>query len=216
MTQWLQITAGRGPVECQWVVGQVMEAFCKEANPQGIKTTLLEAVSGEAPQTYHSVLLGLSGSQEILGPLLATWVGTIQWVGKSPFRKNHKRRNWYVGVESLVVEDKPKWSPTEVEFTTMRSSGPGGQHVNKTESAVRVVHKPTGLRASAREERSQEQNRRLALARLAALFAQGIEQKQQEAERVRWDQHNDLVRGNPVRVYLDQGKAGAFCRDDSR
>jgi peptide chain release factor len=199
MSHWVQITAGRGPAECQWVVGKAMDALRREARDAGVAVELLDAVPGEAAHTYQSMLLSLEG--EGVAALLAGWVGTVQWVGRSRYRPNHKRRNWFIGVEALAVPERPRWSEREVQFSTMRSAGPGGQHVNKTESAVRVVHLPTGLSAVAREERSQQQNRRLALARLAALFAAEGERRQDAAARARWDQHNDLVRGNPVRIY---------------
>ena len=83
----------------------------------------------------------------------------------------------------------------------MKASGPGGQHVNKTNTAVRVTHKSTGLIAKAQEERSQYMNKKLALARLLKL----IEQKQYDTEKGvqqnRWEMHNDLERGNSVRVF---------------
>ena len=85
----------------------------------------------------------------------------------------------------------------------MRSSGPGGQHVNKTSSAVRVTHVPTGLTAIAQEERSQHQNRRLALARLAQVFENCKTNAVDTAKHGRWQQHASLQRGNPIRTYRE-------------
>ena len=79
---------------------------------------------------------------------------------------HHKRKNWFVGIDVLEPVDETGFNVKEVRWDTMRASGPGGQHVNRTESAVRVTHLPTGVRATAMEERSQHRNRKLALARL--------------------------------------------------
>jgi peptide chain release factor len=86
----------------------------------------------------------------------------------------------------------------------MRSSGPGGQHVNRTESAVRITHVPTGIVAVAREERSQHRNRSLALARLAAALTGREREADRAAERERWSRHDALERGNPIRVYVGE------------
>lgn len=84
---------------------------------------------------------------------------------------------------------------------TMRASGPGGQQVNKTESAVRVTHIPTGLTVVAREERSQHMNRKLAVARLGELMKSQEKSAELQGKRDRWQQHNELERGNPIRTY---------------
>jgi peptide chain release factor len=89
----------------------------------------------------------------------------------------------------------------DVRMETLKASGPGGQHVNTTESAVRVVHIPTGLTTVASDERSQTANRKRALERLAILVARQEEQLLAKADKKRWDSHNELIRGNPVRVY---------------
>lgn len=205
---WVHITAGVGPVECQWVVAQVLAALQLEATAAGLAPELLEAAEGEAPGTLRSALLALRGDA---AGLLATWQGTVKWSGRSAHRATH-RRNFFVGVEALQAptlqppggaqrSGAPSIADRDLVFTTLRSSGPGGQHVNKTESAVRLTHTPTGLAVVAREERSQHQNKRLALARLAALLAAQETAAQADAERARWAQHHQLERGNPVRVY---------------
>ena len=73
--------------------------------------------------------------------------------------------------------------------------------MNRTESAVRVTHLPTGIQATATEERSQHRNRALALARLAKKIASAEAEKHTDARQQRWHAHHDLVRGNPVRVF---------------
>jgi peptide chain release factor len=200
---WLQLSAGRGPAECQRVVARLLPILTSEAAALGLHVELLEAQSGEAADTLASALLAIEPKVYGSDPeALATgWVGTVQWVGKSPFRPHHKRQNWFVGVERFALPVRPSYNDQDVEISVLCSSGPGGQHVNKTQSAVRVVHRPTQLSAVARQERSQHQNRRLALARLQALLQARADGHTQDAERARWQEHNTLTRGNAVRVY---------------
>lgn len=199
MRQWLQITSGRGPAECGWVVAQLTQRILEEAAKSVLEVQVLEAVPEDRPKTFKSVLLALDGPGA--PAFIEPWIGTVQWVGTSPFRPHHKRRNWYVGVESLTPPDHPSWAPGEIKVETMRSSGPGGQHVNKSETAVRITHLPTGLSAIAREERSQYLNRKLALARLNLLLEKETARSIDQAQKARWDLHNALKRGDPVGVY---------------
>jgi len=104
-------------------------------------------------------------------------------------------------VEVLEPVAPSRFSAADVRFETMRASGPGGQHVNRTESAVRVTHIPTGLQATASEERSQHRNKKLALARLAQKIAAVESRKAEEAGEKRWRAHYGLQRGNPRRVF---------------
>ncbi len=200
MNLWLQVTSGQGPAECQWAAARTAATIEREAAERAIACRELEIVPGDEKDAIKSAFLALEGSDA--ESFAAGWEGTIQWIAKSPYRPNHKRKNWFVAVEVYTPVEHPKWSLAELRIETMRSSGPGGQHVNKTSSAVRVTHLPTGTTVVAREERSQQQNRRLALARLAQLLENQHTDAEGEARQQRWQQHGELERGNPVRVYV--------------
>ncbi|MFH2045413.1 MAG: peptide chain release factor H [Pseudomonadota bacterium] len=195
---WVQISSGRGPVECCWVVARLAEVILNEAEKQGVKAEIIEAIPGEAGQTFKSILISMKG---VDCSVIKPWIGTVQWVGKSHFRPQHKRKNWYVGVELYMPSEQTKWSDNEFKVETMRASGPGGQHLNKVESAVRVIHLPTGLSTSVKEERSQYLNKRLAMARMVSLFEFEEEKKIKSVKKDCWYQHNELERGKPVKIF---------------
>lgn len=199
---WLQVSAGHGPAECAWAVLKVVERIENAAAAAGIEVGTLDVEAGPMPGTAQSVLLTLSGTED-MERFVRAWRGTVQWIARSPFRPEHKRKNWFVGVEALEPPADARFDPRDVRFETMRASGPGGQHVNRTESAVRVTHAPTGLQASASEERSQYRNKRLALARLARKLEDLKDRQRGEAERGRWRAHQELERGNPVQVFRE-------------
>jgi peptide chain release factor len=198
---WLQISAGSGPAECALAVVQVLQQLLAEAAAGGFEARTLEMEPGPQPGTANSVLVSISGGDG-LAEFAATWCGTVQWQARSPFRPEHKRKNWFVGIEQLDPVAETAFRPSDVRWETMRASGPGGQHVNRTESAVRVTHVPSGLQAVASEERSQHRNRKLALARLAARLADRDAQHRGESQERRWRAHHDLQRGNPVRTVI--------------
>ncbi len=199
MTILLQITSGRGPVECCRVVKQLAEALLGDARNNNLHAEIIEEESGPEQGTLHSALIHLEGSGA--ERFAAGYEGTIQWIGRSAFRPGHKRKNWFVGVQRAPIPESIPFSEKDVRIETMKGSGPGGQHVNTTESAVRAVHLSTGLSAIARDERSQQMNRKRAIERLAILVGRDEQRQQAQAQKQRWDAHNDLERGNPVRIY---------------
>lgn len=192
----LHVTAGQGPAECEWVVAQLAEAFRREAAGEGLACEPVEALDGPAP----SALLRVAGDGA--EGFAAARCGTIRWIGTSTFRPTHKRKNWFVGV-SILPEGGvvPDLQERDITYQTLRASGPGGQHVNKTESAVRATHVPTGLTVVSQEQRSQQANRKVARLKLSLLLKQRRAQDEARGQRDLWAQHQSLERGNAVRTY---------------
>jgi len=199
MDKIIQITAGRGPAECCWVVAQVLKILITEAKAKGIEYIILQREKGVENGTVQSVSIQLSG-KDVSG-FLSTWCGTVQWVGTSTFRKYHKRKNWFIGVYELEQLSLSELNEKDISFQTMRSTGPGGQNVNKVNSAVRAIHTPTGVQVVAMDSRSQHQNKKLAIARLKEKVMDANRQQLKTMELNQWENHLSLERGNPIRVF---------------
>lgn len=194
---YLQITSGRGP-ECCRVVALVLEKILAQAKKSSLITEVIDREEGMINRTLFSAVISIEGEKG--EEILKEWEGTIQWIAQSPYRIYHKRKNWFIGVNSFSAPDMHSVNEKEISYQTLRASGPGGQHVNKTESAVRVTHIPSGLSVTASDQRSQIQNKKLAIERLLIkLSAWNIEQTMQKAQE-NWNNHNNLKRGNPVKV----------------
>jgi peptide chain release factor len=198
----LQITSGRGPAECCRAVSQVLKAMIQETDHNGIIYKVISRTPGSEAGTLVSALVKFSGSG--VDAFIKPWIGTILWVGQSPYRKFHKRKNWYVGVNRIEPTQMTEWKERDIEYQTLRSSGPGGQHVNKTESAVRAIHIPSGLQVAASDSRSQIQNKKLATERLYAKWLEWQLSELAQKEQSEWNKHNQLERGNPVKVFHDR------------
>ena len=198
--QWLQITAGRGPVECQRAVKLLSDALMKEWQSSGVPVDLVDAVKSKEKDCFYSILLSVDTDLSSVD-----FEGSVKWICESPFRKNHKRKNWFVGVQVLTQPKTLAFDESLLRFETCRASGPGGQHVNTTSSAVRVICDELGLSAQASEERSQHRNKALALARLSDLVKQKNESGFAESKAEHWMNHNSLERGDPIRIYKGLG-----------
>jgi peptide chain release factor len=169
-----------------------------EARQNGFDAKVVEREEGVVHRTLFSAVALLQGDN--LDNFVASWEGTVLWVAQSPYRKFHKRKNWFVGVRRLAVPEISDWDEREIRFETSRASGPGGQHVNKTETAVKAIHIPTGTSAAASDNRSQLQNKRLAMERLQVKLAAQKQEKLLATEQKNWHNHNTLQRGNPVKT----------------
>ncbi len=214
---WIQISSGKGPDECELAVSLFLKSYINECEGKGLKTDVIEAEPRKITGNFKSVLLKIEKSERN-GLLLDCQSqdnlisGTVQWICKSPYRPNHKRKNWFINIEVFEESEKLSFSEKDVKFESMRSSGPGGQNVNKVETAIRALHLPTGLTVTASEERSQYMNKKLAIARLSSLIKSMNEEASSSSKKTLWTQHNTLERGNPVRVY--EGEKFKIRRSD--
>jgi len=152
---------------------------------------------------FLSVLIRLEG----IGASIFSkqWEGTIQWQGESPYRPKNKRFNWFVGVALVSMPTSNQvdlHTPgKEVDIESMRAKGPGGQHVNKTNSAIRLTHRPTGLQVRVESDRSQHRNKKIALERLQLLLSQKSNNENKSIEQARWLHHYEVKRGSPIRIF---------------
>ena len=185
----VQISSGQGPAECELAVGLLFKQLQKER----MDIRLIQSVRGRNAGGYSSILFETEEDVRELE-------GSVLWVCKSPFRPEHKRKNWYIDVSMLeqlpdVAEDM------QLCFKTFRSGGKGGQHVNKVETGVRVIHIPTGISVVSTEARRQHMNKKLAINLLCDILSEKNLENRQKEKELAWLEHTRLERGNPVRIY---------------
>jgi peptide chain release factor 2 len=204
---FIEIQAGAGGTEAQDWAAMLERMYLRYCERRGFKTELLEETEGE--------VAGIKGATiKVTGAyaygLLRTETGIHRLVRKSPFDANARRHTSFASVfvypevdESIEVEI----NPADLRIDVYRASGAGGQHVNKTESAVRITHIPTGIVVSSQNDRSQHRNRAEAMAMLRSkLYEQELRKRQAEQAKLE-EAKTDIGWGHQIRSYvLDQSR----------
>jgi peptide chain release factor 2 len=204
---FLDIQAGAGGTEAQDWAQMLMRMYLRWGDQKGFRTEVIDLGQGEVAG-IKSASIRFEG--EYAYGWLRTETGVHRLVRKSPFDSNARRHTSFASVfVSPEIDDdiSIEINPADLEMDVYRSSGAGGQHVNKTESAVRLRHLPSGIVVACQSERSQHKNRSTAMKMLKAKLYELEVNKRNAAAKVLEDAKSDVSWGNQIRSYvLDQSR----------
>jgi peptide chain release factor 2 len=204
---FLDIQAGAGGTEAQDWAAMLLRMYLKWADGHGIKTEIIDQSDGEVAGIKGATI---SMTGDYAYGWLRTETGVHRLVRKSPFDSGNRRHTSFASVfVSPEVDDDIDIdiNPADLRTDVYRSSGAGGQHVNKTESAVRITHVPSGIAVACQSERSQHKNRSTAMKMLKAKLYELEFNKRNAAAKVLEDSKSDVSWGNQIRSYvLDQSR----------
>jgi len=199
---YLDVQAGSGGTEAQDWAEMLVRMYLRWGEDKGFKATLMEASAGEVAG-LKSATIQFEG--EYAFGWLRTETGVHRLVRKSPFDSGGRRHTSFASVfVSPEIDDniEIEINPADLRIDTYRSSGAGGQHVNTTDSAVRITHEPSGIVTSCQTERSQHQNKDFAMKQLRAKLYEMEMLKRSAEKQAMEDSKADIGWGSQIRSYV--------------
>lgn len=207
LNAYLDIQAGSGGTEAQDWAEMLLRMYLRWGEKSGYKTELIEASAGDVAG-IKSATVHFEG--EYAFGWLRTEIGVHRLVRKSPFDSGNRRHTSFVGVfVSPEIDDNIQIdiNPADLRIDTYRASGAGGQHVNRTESAIRITHNPSGIVVACQSDRSQHKNRDMAMKQLRSKLYEMEMQKRNAQKQALEDSKSDIGWGSQIRSYvLDQSR----------
>ena len=204
---FIEIQAGAGGTEAQDWAGMLERMYLRYGEKKGFSVELMEETEGEVAGIKNCTI---KFSGEYAYGYLRTETGIHRLVRKSPFDSNARRHTSFTSVfvypevdDSIEIEI----NPADLRIDTYRASGAGGQHINKTDSAVRITHEPTGIVVQCQNDRSQHKNKAEAMSMLKARLYEAELRKRQSEQQKLEDSKSDIGWGHQIRSYvLDQSR----------
>ena len=199
---YLDIQSGSGGTEAQEWANMMLRMYLRWGEEKGFKTEIIELSAGEVAG-IKSATVQFTG--EYAFGWLRTETGVHRLVRKSPFDSGNRRHTSFASVfVSPEIDDNVEIeiNPADLRIDTYRSSGAGGQHVNTTDSAVRITHEPSGIVVSCQNQRSQHQNKDKAMQQLRAKLYEMEMMKRNEAAQALEDSKSDIGWGSQIRSYV--------------
>jgi len=204
---FLDITAGSGGTEAQDWAQMLERMYLRFCERKGYAVEVLEESPGEIAG-IKSASLKVTGDYAY--GTLRTETGVHRLVRKSPFDANARRHTSFASIFAYPEVDdsiEVEINPADLRVDTFRASGAGGQHINKTDSAIRITHNPTGIVVQCQNDRSQHRNRAEAMAMLKAKLYERELRKRNEERQAMEDAKTDIAWGHQIRSYvLDQSR----------
>ncbi len=204
---FLDIQSGSGGTEAQDWASMLLRMYLRWGEKRGFKTTLLEVSDGEVAGIKGATIL-FEG--EFAYGWLRTETGVHRLVRKSPFDSGNRRHTSFASVFVYPEVDDDieiDINPADLRIDTYRASGAGGQHVNRTDSAIRITHLPTNTVVQCQSDRSQHKNRASAMKQLRAKLYDLEQNKRMEDQKALEDNKSDIGWGAQIRSYvLDQSR----------